>query len=137
MLNSVNIKTGYSMPLTEFLESNDFLVEQITEKVCKVTRPQELPVFMHLESDGLYFEVDLGNVSGFSSEELYYKFLDLNTEILPVSIGIDSTNADDPRVVLVESRETRNLDDNELLSVFNALELATDKVEALLSQYVK
>jgi hypothetical protein len=61
----------------------------------------------------------------------------LNTEILPVSIGINSTNASDPRLVLVESRETENLDDNEMLNVFTALEIAVDKVEGVLKEYLK
>jgi len=61
----------------------------------------------------------------------------LNTEILPVSIGIDTTDESDPRLVLVESRECVNMDRSELLSVFDALEIAVDKIEGLLSEFVK
>ena len=75
-------------------------------------------------------------MSGVASELLYFKLLDLNTEILPVSVGIDLTKEDDPRLVLVESREVSNLDENELLSVFNAFELACDRVETVLADFV-
>ena len=80
------------------------------------------------------FEIYLifGNRS--QSKDFYFKLLDLNTEILPVSLGINSANPDDPRLVLVESREISNLDENEVLSVFDSLELATDKVEELLQK---
>lgn len=136
MLDSVDVKTDRALPLTEFLEGQDFAVEHLENNVYQVTRDGELPVFLNQEGQSLYFEVDLGNVSEWSSEALYKSLLDLNTEILPVSIGIDTTNDEDPRLVLVESRETSNLDDNELLSVFNALELATDKVEKLLGEHI-
>ena len=137
MLSDVNIRTRDHQNLEDFLADQDFVVEKLTDTVVKVTRFMELPVFIQREGDSLYFEVDLGNVSEIADEEFYIKCLDLNTEILPVSIGLDKTNADDPRLVLVESRESQNLDDNEIMSVFNALELATDRVEELLSSYVK
>ncbi len=136
MLEEIKITTQTSASLVEFLEERGFVVEKLTKTVHKVQRDDELPVFIQSNDGSLYFEVDLGNVSGFASQDLYFKFLDLNTEILPVSVGIDCSNPDDPRLVLVESREAVNLDDNELMSVFNAFEIATDKVETILAQYV-
>ncbi len=136
MLDSIDVKTDRAIKLSEFLGSMDFTVEELENGVSQVTREGELPVFLKVEGPTLYFEVDLGNISEWGSEELYFQLLDLNTEILPVSIGVDRTNPEDPRLVLVESRESRNLDDNELLSVFNAMELATDKVESLLSKHI-
>jgi hypothetical protein len=63
--------------------------------------------------------------------------LDLNTEIQPVSAGIDTSNPDDVRLVLVESREASTLDDNELLAVFDAMELAVDRLEVLIQENLK
>jgi len=137
MLDQVKVKLNRVKPLDEFLESHDYHVERVTDSVYKVSRLQELPVFLQVDQDSIYFESDLGNIAEFANQELYFKLLDLNTEILPVSLGIDTTNADDPRLVLVESREHVNLDENELLSVLNAIEIATDKVEAVLAEYVK
>jgi len=137
MLENVMIRKPMGTSLFALLEEHDFVVEQVTDSVFRVSRFEELSVFVHVEGENLYFMVDLGNVSSFASMELYFKLLDLNTEILPVSVGFDSTDASDPRLVLVESRETQNLDENEVLSVFNTLELATDKVEKVLAEYVK
>jgi len=137
MLENVMIRKPMGTSLFALLEEHDFVVEQVTDSVFRVSRFEELSVFVHVEGENLYFMVDLGNVSSFASMELYFKLLDLNTAILPVSVGFDSTDASDPRLVLVESRETQNLDENEVLSVFNTLELATDKVEKVLAEYVK
>ncbi|MEY3897008.1 MAG: hypothetical protein RLZZ214_2529, partial [Verrucomicrobiota bacterium] len=57
----------------------------------------------------------------------------LNTEILPVSAGLDTSHPEDRRLVLVESRETGDLSDQELLAVFDALELAVDRVTEILA----
>lgn len=119
-----------------FLEMNNFQIEEIDDSIFKIKREDELPVFLHINENNLYFEVDLGNVSSITDKDFYFNLLDLNTEILPVSLGIDTSNPEDPRLVLVESRETENLDENELLSVFDAFELAVDKSEALLTKYV-
>ena len=138
MFDSVSIKDHVETPLLDFLQMNNYFVEKITDKVLKVSRTGELPVFLNVVDDkAIYFEVDLGNISEMANEELYFKILDLNTEILPVSLGINSASEEDPRLVLVESRETDNLDNNEILSVFDALELAVDKTESLLSEYLK
>ena len=90
-----------------------------------------------MEGGHLYFEIDLGNVSSFATEKLYHDLLDLNTEILPVAFGLNRANPDDPRLVLVESREAENLDSNELLCVFTSLELAVDRAETMLAEYLK
>ncbi len=137
MIDSVTVKTTTRRSLKEFLSGHDFTVEMVDENVLSVRRADELPVFITATNGVMIFEVDLGNVSEVADKEFYFKVLDLNTDILPVSIGIDTTNPDDPRLVLIESRETGNLDDNEVLSVLDALELAVDKAESLLSEYVK
>ncbi len=123
--------------LTRFLNLNDFEVEDLGEGLLRVIRSEELPVFIKVEEESLYFEVDLGNISSLGSKDFFFRLLDLNTEILPVSFGVNNTNPDDPRLVLVESRETTDLSDNELLKVFDALELAADKAEELLTAAMK
>jgi hypothetical protein len=143
MLEKITVRNELQTPLMEFLQANNFFVEKVTDSVLRVNRSGELPVFLNVDESSIYFELDLGNISEMgniseiSNEELYFKLLDLNTEILPVSLGINSTNRDDPRLVLVESREAVNLDENEILSVFDAMELAVDKVEELLAGYLK
>ena len=132
-MNKVLIKLQREDELARFLESNGFTVEELSNDVFRVQREDELPVFLKVDDKQIYFELDLGNIDAILSQELLLSLLALNTEILPVSAGIDTSNPDDQRLVLVESRETGDLNDQELLAVFDALELAVDRVTELLS----
>jgi uncharacterized protein YjfI (DUF2170 family) len=134
--NEVQIATRKVSPFTQFLEMNEFVIEDLGNQVYRAERDGELPVFIKILDNQMFFEVDLGNVTALANERFYFELLDLNTEILPVSFGIDNTNTEDPRLVLVESRETDDLNDQELLAVFDALELAVDRAEILLNKYI-
>lgn len=127
------IKIEKEEEFSRFLMLHGFDIEELGNHIFRVTRGEELPVFVKLSEEVLYFEVDLGNVHAFGPAELHFKLLDLNTEILPVSFAINNANPEDPRLVLVESRVTGNLNDHEILSVFDALELAVDRAEELLT----
>lgn len=118
--------------LERFLNMNNFQVETLEENILRVQREDELPVFLNITESTIFFEVDLGALKGLGNEAFYFELLQLNTEILPVSFAINNSHPEDPRLVLNESREVTDLDDHELLSVFDALELATDKAETLL-----
>jgi len=131
-MSNVIIKIEKKEEFSRFLSLNGFDVEDLGNDIFRVSRENELPVFVKVDDKNIYFEVDLGNISEIANKELYFKLLDLNTEILPVSFGINNTNTEDPRLVLIESRATGDLNDDEVLSVFDALELAVDKAEALL-----
>jgi len=133
---SIKIKLQRTEELSSFLESNGFAVDALGNDVFRVQREQELPVFLKVDQDRIFYEVDLGNISEVVSQDLPLKLLDLNTEILPVSFGLDTSNPEDHRLVLVESRETADMNDNELLSVFDAMELAVDRAEELLSSVI-
>jgi hypothetical protein len=135
-MNKVLIKLQREDELARFLESNGFTVEELANDVFRVQREDELPVFLKVDDKQIYFEVDLGNIESIITQDLLLSLLALNTEILPVSAGLDTSNPDDRRLVLVESRETGDLSDQELLAVFDALELAVDRVTELLSPSV-
>lgn len=132
-MNHVLIKLKREEELPRFLESHGFAVEELAHSVFRVEREDELPVFLKVEDQQIFFEVDLGNIDEIISQDLLLNLLALNTEILPASVGLDMTDAADRRLVLVESRETGDLSDQELLAVFDALELAVDRVTKLLS----
>lgn len=136
-MSDITIAYRKETDFVSFLELNDYSVETINENIFRVKRPGELPVYISVDHGNMYFELDLGNISEFADKDLYFKLLDMNTEILPISFGINNSHPSDPRLVLVESRETGDLSDQELLAVFAALELAVDKAEGLLSTYVK
>ena len=136
-MGDIVIKSRREDGLVRFLNLNDFNVEELDNDIFRVTRQDELPVFLKATETALFFEVDLGSIKEIGSQELYFNLLEMNNEILPVSFGINNTNAEDPRLILVESREVSDLDDHELLSVFDALELAVDRAEKLLQQWIK
>lgn len=132
----IKVRSIVLVDLIEFLENRDYIVDEVSENILSANKSGEMTVYISLIDDVMYFYVDLGNITDIADKNLYFKILDLNTEILPVSIGIDTTNEKNNRLVIVESREINNLDDNELLYIFNAMEIATDKVAMLLAEYL-
>ena len=133
-MNSPKIKLQREEDLSRFLQTHQFQVEDLGENVLRVQRADELPVFLKVDSHQIYFEVELGNVDELASTEFYATLLDLNTQILPVSFGLNRTNPQDVRLVLVESRETGDLCDDEVLAVFDALELAVDRAQEVITK---
>lgn len=134
-MKGINITSRSQTPLKDFLEGHDYLVTPMGEGLWQVTR-EDLDVFLKLEGSMLYFETDLGSTQGIAAEAFYRDLLVLNTKILPVSLGIDHSGEEE-RLILIESRETANLDDNEILSVFESLAIAYHKVEHMLSIYIR
>lgn len=135
-MKAVNIHIRKEEDLPRFLNMNNFQVEDLGDEIYRIQREDELPVFLKVTDEALFFECDLGSLSGIGTEKLYFDLLNLNAEILPVSFAINGSNEEDPHLVLVESRETTDLDDHELLSVFDAIELAVDKAEQLLKTLI-
>jgi hypothetical protein len=133
-MNTPKIKLQREEDLSRFLQLHHFQVEDLGENVLRVQREDELPVFLKVDDAQIYFEVDLGNVDEIASLEFYATLLDLNTEVLPVSFGLDTSNKEDVRLVLVESRETGDLCDDEILAVFDALELAVDRAQEAMTK---
>ena len=132
-MKKIEVRSINFVDLIDFLENRDNIVDKVSENILSANKSGEMTVYISLIDEVMYFYVDLGNISEIASKDLYFQILDLNTEILPVSIGIDTTNDKNHRLVIVESREIDNLDDNELLYIFNAMEIATDKVAMLLA----
>jgi hypothetical protein len=132
-MKNILIKLQRDEELARFLGSNGFTVDDLSNNVLRVQREDELPVFLKVDDKQIYSEVDLGNIDSIISQDLLVSLLALNTEILPVSVGLDTSNPDDRRLVLVESRETGDLSDQELLAVFDALELAVDRATETLA----
>lgn len=136
-MNLPIIHSTRSDTLLDFLQIKGMEVEEIETNIYRVVRDGELPVFLNIGDEVLSFEVDLGSISGIEGEGIFKALLECNTQIQPVSFGLDHTNPEDPRLVLLESRVIGDLSDSEILSVFDALELATDQAEELLSNYLK
>ena len=135
-VNNITVNTTKTDTFIDFLQIHGFEVEALEDNIYRVVREDELPVFLMVGEEAIYFEVDLGNISELVDKDFFFKLLDANTEILPVSFGINNTNPEDPRLVLAESRVTGDLSDGEVLSVFDALELAAEKAEQILQPYL-
>lgn len=69
------------------------------------------------------------------SKKFLFDLLDMNTDILPISLAIDSSEKDSPKLVLNESLHMQNLDVSEVLAVFNAIEANLYKVIELAAKY--
>jgi hypothetical protein len=69
--------------------------------------------------------------------EAYRMLLDQNTEILPTCYGIDTTEPENPRLVLVDSLALENLDANELQLSLSSLAQNTINAVEILSSYHK
>jgi hypothetical protein len=136
MSDELRIAIRKSQPFAEFLEMNGFAVEDLGDETYSVSREDELPVMVNVTDGVVRFQANLCSTSNIDTKEMYLKFLDLNTEVLPVSFGVDSTDESDPRLVIVESRLVADLSDEELLGVFDTMELATDRAEELLTEQV-
>jgi hypothetical protein len=136
-MSKIIVTTERKEDILDFLTNLDYLVKDLGDKLYSVERDGDFPVYLNIDSETLYFEVDLGSLKGLGSEALYFKLLECNTQILPVSFGINNTNPDDSRLVLVESRETVDLCDKEVLSVFDALSIASDKANTLLTEFIR
>ena len=135
-MNVPSIHTTRKDSLLDFLELRGFEIEVGDHNVLRVVRNGELPTFVQINETALYFEVDLGSLKGIGTKNLYFELLNANSEILPVSFGINNSNPEDPRLVLVESRVHSDLSDEEILAVFDALELAVDAAAKILEPHI-
>ncbi len=132
-IGDVTVKTHQTLSLLDFLQEHDYVVEHLKDNVYKITR-EELEVFVNIDEKSLFFEVEAGSISDLQSESFYKALLDLNTEILPVSLALDTVSTTEPRLIIVESRERENLDENEVLAVLEAMEIAVARLGILVTQ---
>ncbi len=97
-----------------------------------------IKLIMIVEDETLFLQLDIIKLKELKETiELYKALLDMNTEILPVSLAIDSTDKNNERLVINESLEIQNLDENELLKVLETIEMSIPKVYRLLKNYKK
>lgn len=133
----IKVKQYNSLDLKELLMYQNFQIEELDGDVLKVCRVDEQPIYISYRENNLYFQVDLGALQGVNNQTLLLELLDANTEIVPISFGIDNTEANDSRLVLVASLLTVDMSDEEVLLVIDAMELATDRAESILSKHIK
>ena len=133
-MSKLNTKTG----ITTFLSNQGY---NITDQgAVLLLENDELNIGGLITDEQIEFVIDLCSINDLDKsklQEIYEKILDENTEILPSSFGIDSSNPEDKRLVLVDSLAIENLDKNELLLTLDALALNVIAAYDLLEKYLK
>ena len=132
-------KLNTSVDITVFLDEQGYSVT-VEDDIFIIQDEDELNIFAVVDDTQIEFIVDLCSVDDLDTsklEEIYGKILDQNTEILPTCFGIDSSDADDPRIVLVNSLATENMDANELLLALDSLAVNVVTAHELLIPYRK
>lgn len=120
------------MPLAEFLEDQGYIVEEINPQIWRVSPLGGASIYIAAEEETLYFELILGGVGSLAQNaRILYQLLDLNSEIAPAGIAINSTQ-EPAQLCLVGRLENRNLDSNELLGMLECLGLTCLRVQQLL-----
>ncbi len=126
--------------IIRFLEEHGYDVQESGEDILVVKDEDGIPLYLMVGDEQVEFMLDLCGVDDLDPErreEAYEKILDENTEILPTCFGIDSTNPQDKRIVLVDSLALENLDPNEMLLSLDSIYMNVLTAHKLLSPYFK
>ncbi len=134
-IESCYVKETTTRTLKECLIEYNYEVKELSPTILWVKKDSG-PIFIEIGETQLYFQKDFGSLNKIGSEDLWFKLLDLNTNIVPVAVGIDTTGGD-PRLVLIDSIEAGTLDLQELLGLLDSLEYAEEQVEILLNDALK
>ena len=131
----LNTKTN----ITEFLEQEGYEVEEQQDgEVLVVTDEDGFTIFSVVTDMQIEFMVDICGEVDIQNDNLldaYRMLLDQNTEILPTCYGIDTTDPENARIVLVDSLALENLDANELQLSLSSLAQNTINAVEILSPY--
>ncbi len=134
-------KLNTKTTITEFLELEGYEVEEQQDgEVLVVTDEDGFTIFAVVTDMQIEFMVDICGRNDLKSDkilEAYGMLLDQNTEILPTCYGIDSTESENARIVLVDSLALDNLDTNELQLSLSSLAQNTINAVEILSPYHK
>jgi uncharacterized protein YjfI (DUF2170 family) len=134
-------KLSTKIALQEFLEQEGYEVEEKQDGDVLIINDEDgFTIFGVVTDIQVEFIVDICGENDLQSDKLldaYRILLDQNTEILPTCYGIDTTDADNPRIVLVDSLALENLDANEVKLSLSSLAQNTINAVEILSAYHK
>ena len=132
-------KLNTTVDITVFLDEQGYSVTTEGD-ILIIQDEDELNMFAVVDDTQIEFMVDLCSINDLDTpklQEIYAKILDQNTEILPTCFGLDSSDADDQHIVLVDSLATENMDENELLLALDSLAVNVVTAHELLRPYLK
>lgn len=144
-MKTIHVRSVTYQDLIEFLEDQEYVVTEAGTEggltVYAVRRSEdEQPVFMWRINGLLAFRVILGaedNIPEDKRSTFYRKVLDVNTEIKPLSVGLDTES--DPAIFVVEAALVyTDLDAGEVLGVLNAFDVHMETVmDPILEEFLK
>jgi len=126
--------------ITKFLKQEGYAITEKEDGVVVISDEDDFTIFSVITDEQIEFMVDICGESDLASDKLldvYRMLLDTNTEIQPSCYGIDNTESDSPRVVLVDSLALENLDENELQLSLSSIARNTIGAVELLTPYLK
>ena len=138
-MSKLNIPVDTTVFLDELLDEQGYSVSR-KDDIHIIQDEDGLNMFAAVDDAQIEFLIDLCSVNDLDTsrlEEIYGKILDQNTEILPSCFGIDSSEPDDHRIVLVDSLATENMDANELLIALDSFAINVVTAHELLLPYLK
>ena len=120
-----------------FLKTHGYRIME-EDSILVIQDEDGLHIFAAIDEPQIEFMVDVCRVAELDTEkleEIYEKILAENTEILPSCFGIDSGDAADKHIVLVDSLALENLDENELLLTLDSFAVNALTARNLLLPY--
>jgi hypothetical protein len=141
-LKNLKVRSLIGRRIVDVLLDNGYIFKETSEDTGVVTLNYDAKENMsnkaHIIQDGniliIRKELYVLEIEKLSREFLF-DLLDMNTEILPISLAIDSRQKKSPKLVLNESLHMENLDVSEVLMVFDTIESNIDKILELTSKY--
>lgn len=134
--HEINVRSSRQQGLVEFLEEHEYIVAEIADNIWQVNAIGGPSIYLAQEGQSLYFQLSIGTLGKLAEDaQLLYQLLDLNSEITPASLAIDS-QAQPAELCLVERRELSSLDSNEVLSVLESLNLASIRTQKILQDKI-
>jgi len=135
MQTKVNVRLKRS--LEEVLLTYGYLCEHQNENINLVSLKNIDVKLIIIEQEGkLYFQLDILGVEDLEDDvKLYKELLNLNYEIVPLSVAIDKTEEENQILILNTALEGENLDENELIKTIHNFEDSVEKIILLLKSY--
>lgn len=120
------VKQHNTKNIKDLLLENNYHIEEQEEGFLWITLTDfDAQIAVVEQEQTIFFQMDLIGIAELKDDIDFYKtLLDINTEILPISLAIDSSDDMNKRLILNESLETENLDENELLKIVETFELS-------------
>lgn len=124
--------------LEDFLYKRSYEVEKINSNYYFKLKNTDFIVKLHEEDGTLFISTDIEKMKNLlDSKELYKELLKINSQILPISVAIDFSLENEEKLIVNDSLETINLDENEIVKVLDTFEKEIENIKSIIEKYKK